>query len=104
MSLAAQFKSARGLTTHGPQPGSFYFISGTEPMAMRYAGFALGVRMASSKYHHGQAKILAGLALSTGDATKADQFKLAAMQQLERAQTVEVAEASPSHPTDPSTT
>jgi hypothetical protein len=73
-------------------------------MATRYAGFALGVRMSSSKYHRKQAEILAGLALSTGDATKADQFKLAAMEQLERAQTVEDAEASPSQATDSQTT
>jgi hypothetical protein len=60
--------------------------------------------MSSSKYHRKQAEILAGLALSTGDATKADQFKLAAMQQLERAQTVEDAEPSPSQTTDSRTT
>jgi hypothetical protein len=73
-------------------------------MAMRCADFAWGFGMTSSKYHRKQAEILAGLALSTGDATKADQFKLAAMEQLERAQTVEDAEASPSHATDPQTT
>ncbi len=60
--------------------------------------------MSSSKYHRKQAEILAGLALSTGDATKADQFKLAAMEQLERAQTVEDTEARPPHATDPETT
>jgi hypothetical protein len=60
--------------------------------------------MSSSKYHRKQAEILAGLALSAGDATKADQFKLAAMEQLERAQTVEDAEAIPSHATDPQPT
>jgi hypothetical protein len=57
----------------------------------------------SKKYHRKQAEILAGLALTTGDATKADQFKLAAMEQLERAQTVEDAESSPFHATDPQT-
>jgi hypothetical protein len=51
--------------------------------------------MPSSRYHRKQAELLAGLALSTDDATKAEQFKLAAMEQLDRAQTVE-AEASPS--------
>jgi hypothetical protein len=60
--------------------------------------------MSSSQYHRKQAEILAGLALTTGDATKADQFKLAAMEQLERAQTVEDAEPSASHATDPPTT
>ena len=60
--------------------------------------------MSSSKYHRKQAEILAGLALSTGDATKADRFKLAAMEQLERAQSVEDAEASPSDATDPQPT
>ena len=60
--------------------------------------------MSSSKYHRKQAQLLAGLALTAGDATKADQFKLAAMEQLERAQTVEDAEASPSQETDPKTT
>ena len=59
--------------------------------------------MSSSKYHRKQAEILAGLALSTGDATKADQFKLAAMEQLERAQTVEDTAARPSQATDPQT-
>jgi hypothetical protein len=59
--------------------------------------------MSSSKYHRKQAEILAGLALSTGDAKKADQFKLAAMEQLERAQTVQDAEMNPSHATDPQT-
>jgi hypothetical protein len=44
--------------------------------------------MPSSKYHQEQAKILAGLALSTKDPSKANQFKLAAMQQLERAEAV----------------
>jgi hypothetical protein len=52
--------------------------------------------MPSSRYHRKQAEILAGLALSTDDATKAEQFKLAAMEQLDRAQTVEDTEASPS--------
>jgi hypothetical protein len=51
--------------------------------------------MPSSRYHRKQAEILAGLALSTDDATKAEQFKLAAMEQLDRAQTVDT-EASPS--------
>ncbi len=57
--------------------------------------------MPSSKYHRKQAEILAGLALSTDDATKAEQFKLAAMEQLDRAQTVDETEASPSHAADP---
>jgi hypothetical protein len=45
--------------------------------------------MPSSKYHREQAKILAGLALSTPNATAADRFNLAAMEHLERAETVE---------------
>jgi hypothetical protein len=53
--------------------------------------------MPSSKYHRKQAELLAGLALSTDDATKAEQFKLAALEQLDRAQTVEDAEENPSH-------
>jgi hypothetical protein len=72
-------------------------------MAVRYANLALGVRMSSSKYHRRQAQLLAGLALSASDATKADQFKLAAMEQLERAQTIEDAEPSPPHAPDPQT-
>jgi hypothetical protein len=48
--------------------------------------------MPSLKYHREQAKILAGLALSTTDAAKADQFKLAAMEHLEQAEAAEVAE------------
>jgi hypothetical protein len=46
--------------------------------------------MPSPKYHREQAKILAGLALSTPDTMKADHFKLAAMQHLERAHALEV--------------
>jgi hypothetical protein len=38
--------------------------------------------MSSSEYHREQAKILAGLALS--DPTRADRYKLAAMEHLER--------------------
>jgi hypothetical protein len=57
--------------------------------------------MPSSKYHRKQAEILAGLALSTDDATKAEQFKLAAMEQLDRAQSVKDTEANPSHAIDP---
>jgi hypothetical protein len=57
--------------------------------------------MPSSKYHRKQAELLAGLALSTDDATKAEQFKLAAMEQLDRAQTVEDTEPGPSDATDP---
>jgi len=57
--------------------------------------------MPSSRYHRKQAEILAGLALSTDDATKAEQFKLAAMEQLDRAQTVDGSEASPSLANDP---
>ncbi|MEA2944110.1 MAG: hypothetical protein QOD09_4639, partial [Bradyrhizobium sp.] len=41
----------------------------------------------------------AGLALSTDDATKAEQFKLAAMEQLDRAQSVEDTGVSPSDAT-----
>jgi hypothetical protein len=58
--------------------------------------------MPSSKYHRKQAELLAGLALSTDDATKAEQFKLAALEQLDRAQTVEDTEIGPSHAADPS--
>jgi hypothetical protein len=46
--------------------------------------------MPSSKYHHEQAKVLAGLALSANDPAKAEQFKLAAMEHLERAQEAEI--------------
>jgi hypothetical protein len=57
--------------------------------------------MPSPKYHRKQAEILAGLALSTDDVTKAEQFKLAAMEQLDRAQSAEDAEPGPSHATGP---
>ena len=60
--------------------------------------------MPSSKYHRKQAAILAGLALSTDDATKAEHFKLAAMEQLDRAQSAEDTKASPSLATDPDDT
>jgi hypothetical protein len=54
--------------------------------------------MPSSRYHRKQAELLAGLALSANDATKAEQFKLAAMEQLDRAQSAKDLEPSPSHP------
>jgi hypothetical protein len=57
--------------------------------------------MPRSKYHRKQAELLAGLALSTDDATKAERFKLAALEQLDWAQTVEDTEASASDATDP---
>jgi hypothetical protein len=60
--------------------------------------------MPSSKYHRKQAEILAGLALSTDDATKAEQFKLAAMEQLDRAQTLEDIAAGTSHAPRPDDT
>jgi hypothetical protein len=56
--------------------------------------------MPSSKYHRKQAELLAGLALSTDDATKAEQFKLAAMEQLDRAQTVEAGPSQAAGPDD----
>jgi hypothetical protein len=52
--------------------------------------------MSSSKYHREQAKILAGLALSTHNAAAADRFNLAAMEHLERAETVDGAVEGPS--------
>jgi hypothetical protein len=48
-----------------------------------------GICVPSSKYHREQAKVLAGLALSTHDAREADRFNLAAMQHLEQAQVVD---------------
>jgi hypothetical protein len=42
--------------------------------------------MPSSKYHREQAKVLAGLALSTNDRAEAARFTRAAMEHLERAQ------------------
>lgn len=52
--------------------------------------------MSSSKYHREQAKILAGLALSTHNAAAADRFNLAAMEHLERAEAVDDAVKRPS--------
>ena len=61
--------------------------------------------MPSSKYHREQAKVLAGLALSTHDATEADRFNLAAMQHLEQAQAVDGAAGDlPTRPDLASTT
>jgi hypothetical protein len=60
--------------------------------------------MPSSKYHRKQAELLAGLALSTDDATKAEQFKLAALEQLDRAQSVEDTEPGPPDATGPDDT
>jgi hypothetical protein len=48
--------------------------------------------MTSPKYHREQAQVLAGLALSTNDATEADRFKLAAMEHLQRAESLEGAD------------
>ena len=45
--------------------------------------------MSSSKYHREQAQLLAGLALSTNDATEVDRFTLAAVKHLKRAQALE---------------
>jgi hypothetical protein len=44
--------------------------------------------MTSPKYHREQAQVLAGLALSTNDPTEADRFKLAAMEHLQRAESL----------------
>jgi hypothetical protein len=52
--------------------------------------------MPSSEYHREQAKILAGLALSTTDPIQADLYKLIAMQHLERAHALDDAESYPS--------
>jgi hypothetical protein len=48
--------------------------------------------MTSPKYHREQAQVHAGLALSTNDATEADRFKLAAMEHLQRAESLESAD------------
>jgi hypothetical protein len=48
--------------------------------------------MSSSKYHREQAQVLAGLALSTNDATEAGRFTRAAMEHLERAQALDGAD------------
>jgi hypothetical protein len=55
-----------------------------------------GECMPSSEYHREQAKILAGLALSTTDPIQADLYKLIAMQHLERAHALDDAESGPS--------
>ena len=66
--------------------------------------------MPSSKYYREQAQLLAGLALTADDRMKADQYKLAAMEHLERAQAVEDASSvgdeitgipEPPHPGEP---
>jgi hypothetical protein len=51
--------------------------------------------MPSSKYHREQARVLAGLALSTNDEAQADRFKLAVMQHLERADALDDADQAP---------
>ncbi|MHB8270501.1 hypothetical protein [Bradyrhizobium sp.] len=55
--------------------------------------------MPSSRYHRKQAELLAGLALSTDDVTKAEQFKLAALEQLDRAQSADDTGPGASHAT-----
>jgi hypothetical protein len=45
--------------------------------------------MPSSKYHRDQARVLASLALSTNSMTEAERFTLAAMEHLERAETMD---------------
>jgi hypothetical protein len=59
--------------------------------------------MPSSRYYREQAKILAGLALSTNDATEADRFNLAAMEHLQRAQALDSADRGLSLTPEPST-
>jgi hypothetical protein len=54
--------------------------------------------MPSSKYYRAQARILVSLALSTNDTFKAEQFKLAAMEQLFRAKCADGAEIGPPPP------
>jgi hypothetical protein len=69
---------------------------------VRYEGFAFGgYVLSSSNYHREQAKILAGLALSTNDPREADRFKLAAMEHLQRAEAVEGAGNGPPHAPKP---
>jgi hypothetical protein len=53
--------------------------------------------MPSSKYHREQAKILASLALSTRDALEAEQFNIAAMGHLERAEAMDESDDGPPH-------
>jgi hypothetical protein len=48
--------------------------------------------MTSPKYHREQAQVLAGLALSTNDEAEADRFKLAVMEHLQRAESLEGAD------------
>jgi hypothetical protein len=45
--------------------------------------------MPSSKYHRDQARVLAGLALSTNSQTEAERFTLAAMEHLEQAEAMD---------------
>jgi hypothetical protein len=45
--------------------------------------------MPSSKYHRDQARLLAGLALSTNSQTQAQRFTLAAMEHLEQAEALD---------------
>lgn len=57
---------------------------------------ALGeIAMPSPKYHREQAKILAGLALSTKDTSKAEQFNVAALEHLARAESADGADVGP---------
>jgi hypothetical protein len=56
--------------------------------------------MLNSKYHREQAKILAGLALSTHDTTAAKRFNLAAMEHLVQAQAVDGADTRPADVAD----
>jgi hypothetical protein len=51
--------------------------------------------MPSPKYHREQAKILAGLALSTKDTSKAEQFNVAALEHLARAESADGADVGP---------
>ena len=53
--------------------------------------------MPSSKYHRDQAKLLAGLALSTNSSTEAERFTLAAMEHLERAEAMDGAPGVQGH-------
>jgi hypothetical protein len=65
-------------------------ISPQEPNTANALCAALGnFLMASSKYHREQAKLLAGLALSTKDSVEAELFQMAAREHLGRAQAID---------------
>jgi len=81
------FSTGRGAPSSGLVLSN-YVRNLTYPFGVVQSFFG-GFCMPSSKYHRDQAKLLAGLALSTNSQTQAQRFTLAAMEHLEQAEALD---------------